>query len=1179
MDEPEKNPNNQPVEPQRRFRRLIAASDDENPDSTPTVGPETIPIPDEESQPVPTPGQAETDQPPVSGPANMGEPPEALENEHPQDAPDPAQTLVFPAFDSDEPPVQAESATQALETAGEPETGSATSGLSGTMPPTDTPAPEAPAQPPNVNRRATGSHRPGRTPPAVDSNGMPLPHRVDEIDPYATRVTPSAYRASPRATGATRLSQKTANHHTQPVKVSVEPTFWGRTAGCLVRLAIGLVFVAVVAALAAGSFGVYQYYRIAATLPSVADLQQHASQFETTRILDRNGNSLYEILDPNAGRRTYVPLDKISPYLIAATIATEDKEFYVHPGFDPIAILQALYQNYVTGGNAGGASTVTQQLARALLLSPEERTQRTIQRKAREIVLAAEITRRYSKEQILEIYLNEIYYGNLAYGIEAAAETYFQTSADRLTLAQAAFLAGLPQAPSVYDIYNNRDDTLNRLKQVLVLIYQDSQEKNCIEVSTSQQPVCVDAAAVAEAATTIESYEFKKPAGDIHYPHWVNYVRALLEQQYDPQTIYRSGFTVYTTLDPALQDKAEQIVREQVASLADRHVTDGALVAIRPGTGEILSMVGSADFYNDAIAGQVNMAVSPRQPGSSIKPLTYVAAFEKGWTPATLLWDVPTAFPPSGDPNDPRPAYEPRNYDDRFHGPVTVRAALANSYNIPAVKALYYIGVYGNADNANEGGLINMAKRMGITSLTRPDYGLALTLGGGDVSLLEMTGAYAIFATGGQRIPPVAITKIVDHDGKVVYEYHVPEGEQVIRAEHAFLISSILSDNTARTPMFGANSVLNLPFQAAVKTGTTNDYRDNWTVGYTPDLTVGVWVGNADYTPMHDTSGVTGAAPIWAKFMQEAIQSVAGGNPSPFIRPAGVIERVICADSGTEPSDRCPEQRSEFFASDQPPLSKDEDLWKKASIDTWTGLSASPACADFVAEKMVINVKDQTAVRWIKDTKEGQAWAESKGFSQPFNFVPERACKADDPRPTIGFSGLSDGQTIVSNPLDIMGVADAPADFEHFRLEYGIGDDPSEWKPIVERSLAPVKQTDKLGSWDLKDVPAGRVTLRLHLETTTDRYADKKIRLNIQVPTPTATPTATMTATPTFTSTPTMTATVPTATPTNTPVPPTATPVPPTATETIPPPTETFFPLSLSETPTPSLTPTMMVTP
>jgi membrane peptidoglycan carboxypeptidase len=544
------------------------------------------------------------------------------------------------------------------------------------------------------------------------------------------------------------------------------------------------LFVLVVVAVCIGSFLIYQYYSIARDLPNVGELRQRASTFETTRILDRNGNLLYEILDPSAGRRTYVPLSKISPYLVAATIATEDKEYYSHPGFDAFAIARAFVQNYQSGETVSGASTITQQLARNLLFTPDERSRRTYERKIREAVLAAEITRLYSKDEILELYLNENYYGNMAYGVEAAAMTYFGVPADQLTLGQAAFLAGLPQAPAVYDVYTNREQTLKRQEDVVVLMYEVSQEQGCIYISNSSQ-VSFDLVAT-QAANELKDYQFRTPYVQIRYPHWVNYVRYLLEKQYDPQTIYRSGFTVHTTLDPQLQDLAQQSVSDQVARLAEKRATDGALVAIRPNTGEILAMVGSADFYNDAIAGQVNMAVSPRQPGSAIKPLTYTAAFEKGWTPGTLIWDVPSEFTPSGQPDDPGPVYKPVNYDDRFHGPITARTALGSSYNVPAVKTLNYVGIYDDPATPQQEGFIPFTQRMGITTLTRPDYGLSLTLGGGEVTLLELAGAYATFANNGRRIPPVAITKIVDYQGNLVYQYQQPSGDQVIRPEHAY---------------------------------------------------------------------------------------------------------------------------------------------------------------------------------------------------------------------------------------------------------------------------------------------------------------------------------------------------------------------------------------------------------
>ncbi len=1006
--------------------------------------------------------------------------------------------------------------------------------------------------------------RPLKTPPALGTQGMPLPRRVNEIDVDATRVSPAAYRRPAIESTIPPPSPPASPPRRRPA------IDWsrgaGRATGCLMRMMILGLFAGVVIALGFGSFALYEYYQIAATLPSVDDLRQRASQFETTRIMDRNGNVLYEILDPNAGRRTYVPLERISPFVVASTLATEDKAFYSNPGFDPLGIARAFWQNFQSGEVVSGASTITQQLVDLLVLFPEDRGQQTYMSKVREALTAVEITRRYTKDEILEIYLNEVNYGNLAYGVEAAAQTYFGTSADKLTLSQAAFVAGLPQAPSVYDVYSNRDVTMRRYQQVLVLMFEASQEQGCIPVSNNQQPVCVDEVAAATSYADLVEYEFQTPDVQIRYPHWVTYVRSILESQFDPQTIYRSGFTVFTTLDPGLQDAAEQIVADQIAGLVDRQATNGALVAIRPSTGEILAMVGSADFYNEAIDGQVNMAVAPRQPGSSIKPLTYSAAFEKGWTPGTLIWDVPSEFPPSGDPNDPRPPYLPVNYDGRFHGPVTVRSALANSYNVPAVKTLDFIGVYNDPITLQENGMIPYAQRMGITTLTRPDYGLALTLGGGEVTLLEMTGAYAIYANGGRRIPPVAITRIQDNAGNVLFEYQPPPGEQVIRPEHAFMISSILSDNNARTPAFGPNSILNLPFTAAAKTGTTNDFRDNWTMGYTPDLAVGVWVGNADYSPMQNTSGLTGAAPIWANFMQVGVQYLTGGNPSTFVKPAGVLERIICSVSGTEPSRWCPNQRAEYFAADQPPLPPEEDLWQRVLIDTWTGLRVSAACSDFTDEEFAINVQDAWARRWVRETSDGRAWAEQMGFSDPVFFVPNRDCTAADPRPILAFTAPSEGATIILNPLEIFGQADATADFRRFKLQYGQGEDPVKWETLLQGNN-PFSQPQLMYSWDIDEFPEGRVTLRLRIESIHDTYAEieRLVRLELPTPTPTPTPTLTPTPTPTPTLTPTLTPTV-TETSTITP-PPTITPTP---TVTLPP-TITLTPIASPE-PTSSAT-------
>lgn len=962
-----------------------------------------------------------------------------------------------------------------------------------------------------------------------------LPKHVDEIDVGATQVFPSAfYKTAPVKTTKPNppVKAKAGKQH----KLPSQPKKGFNLGGCLVKAIVILLFALVIGLVISGAFLVYQYFTIAATLPSIEDIREKTSQFETTRFYDRNGQMIYEMIDPTAGRRTYTRIENISPYLIAATIAIEDKEYYNHPGFDVVALTRALVQNYTSGEVVSGASTITQQLARTLFFSPTERVEISVRRKAREIILAAELTRRYSKDEILELYLNEISYGNMAYGIQAAAETYFNTTADQLDLAQSAFLAGLPQAPSVYDIFTAREDTLNRNKQVLTAMYELSEERNCIKVNNIADPVCLEVQQAADAYIYIDNYPFVQHANPLVYPHWVNFIKDELEARYDDQTIYRSGFRVFTTLDPQLQIEAERIVKEQVANLAVNNATDGALVAIEPKTGEILAMVGSADFYNDEIAGQINMSISPRQPGSSIKPLTYAAAFEKGWTASTLIWDVPSEFPPSGDVDDTREPYKPVNYDGRFHGPVTVRSALANSYNIPAVKALQFVGIYDDPDISGEDGFIAFAKRMGITTLTQNDYGMSLTLGGGEVTLYEMTSAFSVFANNGVKIEPVSIFRIEDFEGNVIYEAPEQFGEEVIRAEHAYLINSILSDSKARAPMFGTNSILNLPFPAAAKTGTTNDYKDNWTIGYTPDLAVGVWVGNADNSAMVNTSGISGAAPIWAEFMTYAVPYLTDNAPASFVRPDGIVDKVICSISGTEPSQYCPDQRSEIFASDQLPLPKEEDLWKNVQVDTWTNLSVSPSCQGFTSEKYVLNVTDPWAVKWIKNNEAGQNWAQKNGFESTVIFVPERVCKAEDSRPTLVFVGVEDRQTITTSPLDLYAVVNATSDFESFTLDYGYGDNPTGWMNLVPAGGTASTSPQKLLTWDVSNLQPGIVTLRLYMKSTNNGYAEKLFRLNMQLPPPTATSTPTITATPTETSTPTVTETpTETATPTETP--------------------------------------------
>jgi 1A family penicillin-binding protein len=923
-------------------------------------------------------------------------------------------------------------------------------------------------------------------------------------------------------------------------------------------LSIVLIFLVFICGLTA------VYVTIAAELPPPEELQARSAPFVSTRIYDRDGHLLHEILDPNGGRRIVVPYEQISPHLIDATVATEDARFWQHPGVDPIAVLRAVYYNVTERRIVSGFSSIPQQVARLVLLSPEERYEQSLSRKVKEVVLASEISRRYSKQKILEIYLNEINYGNLAYGIEAAAETYFGTDAADLTLAQAALLAGLPQAPAYWDPYTNWEGAKDRQAVVLGLMVEDGYIGH----------------AEAEAAKA-EELKLQPARLGMQAPHFVTWVQQLLEQKYGADVLYRSGLRVYTTLDSNLQAIAQEEARAQIAALKGQHATNAALVAMNPSTGEVLAMLGSVDFNDADIDGQVNVALRPRQPGSSIKPVTYVTAFEKGWTPSTLIWDVKTEFKDALGRS-----YVPKNYDGKEHGPVLVRQALAQSLNIPAVKTLEFVGLPAMLDTAH---------RLGIASLNRPDYGLSLTLGGGDVTLLEMVGAYAVFANGGQRVPPVAILRIEDSAGRILEEYQPPPAEQVISPQHAYLITDILADNQARAPVFGRNNVLKLSRPAAAKTGTTDDYRDAWTIGYTPDLVAGVWVGNSDNSPMKSIAGSRGAGPIWHNFMERAL---ADTPKSQFPRPAGIEEIEISADSGSRPSDACPpdRRRIEIFAAGQGPAGPENDFHQYVRIDTSTNALATLYCPESVVEERYF---------YVLAGAEGQKWAEAHNIPQP----PADLCPVHTGPADVALFQPMPGEA-VSEEVYVVGRANMP-DFDHYVVEYGEGQDPIGWGEVSGPIYAPV-DSGLLAVWDVRSLADRDYTLRVVVYDHLGNGVEARTWVTVQNPTPTWTPTPTTTPTgtplptdtplpsatptlaPTLTATPTGTST-PTPTGTSTPTPtltesplPTATPMPsatpspaatssPTATATLLPPLPTLPPPILP--PVLTITPTVGVSP
>ncbi len=567
--------------------------------------------------------------------------------------------------------------------------------------------------------------------------------------------------------------------------------------------------------------------------------------FQTTRLYDRSGALIAEMMDE--GRRVWAPLENISPHLVEATVATEDSTFFSNSGVDPARIAGAALRNLQQGQIVSGASTITMQLARNLFLGDDQRYDQSMDRKLLEAGLAQELTSLYTKNELLEMYLNLLNYGQLAYGPEAAAQVYFGKSAAELTLAEATLLAGIPQAPALLNPYQDMPAARNRQRIVLNLMVRHGylSEAEADAVYAEELTLAGDPGLAPNRA-----------------PHFTQYVVEFLGAELGESYVRRAGLNIYTTLDLPIQEIAQATVTAKVAELQPQFdLSNAALVAMRPGSGEILAMVGSADFTSEAIAGQVNVALARRQPGSAIKPILYAAALDDNLiSPASVLWDTPITY--TVGPND---VYTPRNYDERFHGPVTVRSALANSYNIPAVKLLDALGVER---------MLEQARSMGIASLDRDRswYGLSLTLGGGEVTLLELTTAYNTLASEGRLHTPTPIVRVADALGRELTIASTPAPVQAVKPATTFLLSVMLSDNDARTPAFGSNSPLGIVLPAAAKTGTTSDFRDNWTLGYTRFLTAGVWAGNSDGRPMRGVSGVTGAAPIWHDFMRAVLE-------------------------------------------------------------------------------------------------------------------------------------------------------------------------------------------------------------------------------------------------------------------------------------------------------------------
>lgn len=735
-------------------------------------------------------------------------------------------------------------------------------------------------------------------------------------------------------------SRRRKKHPLAFIRPVLQKIFFPKTKGTvltvtLVNRVVTYAFYALLAGIVIG-VGLFLWY--GRDLPTPGKLVNNDLS-QSTRIYDRNGVLLYSVYKTQ--NRVYTKLGSIPQNLQHATIAIEDKNFYTNSGFSIRGYLRA-FVGIITLHGLSGGSTLTQQLVKNVLLTQQQ----TISRKIKELILSIQVDRTYTKDQILEMYLNDVGYGGANLGVEAASEYYFGEHVKDLDLAQSAFLAGLPQAPTAYNPYNGQKYYLARTYDVL----QAMQEQGYITQAQS-----------TSAYKEIKNTTFSAAdSADIKAPWFVMYVKQLAAQQFGQNMVENGGLQIYTTLDYNIEKYAEQEVNKVVTAdeKAD-NIHNGAAIVRDPKTGEILAMVGNADYFDNSVDGQFNDATALRQPGSSMKPIMYATAFEKGYTPATMVMDTPTNFP-TGDPTTPN--YTPHNYNGKFNGPIQLRFALGNSLNIPAVKMLARVGIKDFMTNAYNMGITNWQP----TTANLNSVGLSLVLGGRETTLLDETTAYSVFATGGIKHTPVFFTKVTDGKGNVIYQYHPDNGTRVMPENVTFLVSHILSDNNARLIDFGPYSSLVVPGRTvSVKTGTTDSFKDNWTVGYTPSYVVGVWVGNNNGQPMSNVaSGITGAAPIWNSIMTHVLKNNPDGNwiskvPSDVtamqvdatfggLPEAGMPTRTDYFIKGTEPTAPSPVYQSfqgkvYYVVREDDPVSTDGTNRWQQGIDQWIQQTHSAA--------------------------------------------------------------------------------------------------------------------------------------------------------------------------------------------------------------------------------------------
>ncbi|GEM_PF-269744 len=861
----------------------------------------------------------------------------------------------------------------------------------------------------------------------------------------------------------------------------------------------------------------------------IAALADYDPPFQTARIFDANGDLIVELNSSDTGARTAIPLDEMSPYIVHAVVSQENERYYEDPGFDPIAIVRAFIQNLTGGDIQSGASTITQQIARNLVLQD---TDVTTERKINEVLVALEIANQYDKNFVLELYLNEVFFGNQSYGVEAASQFYFGHGADELNFAESALLTSIVPSPALNDPVVNRPTAINNMRATM----QKMLEVNCLQFQhgdwINREPFCINedtrvqfdgddvfllslndddeinGGLVTVQIAEIETIEFQPRNVRLRYPHFVNYIQAEIEAEFGTNALFQRGFNIYTTLIPSVQETAQDTLSRQVEVLVDTGVNTGAVMATDPNTGAIRAMVGSHDF-TDEIAGQVNNALTDQQPGSAIKPIVYTAGLVGNQgayqTPATILWDVPVTYDIGGGQT-----YTPVNFDRRFRGPVPLRFALQNSYNIPAVKAYAQVG------NAR---FLEVAQAMGLQFPETSQLGLASALGANEVRLIDMMQAYGVLANGGQRVELYAIERITETaDGGEIEVARAPRPQpvQAISPQVAFLMQNMLSDDNARSQQFGTNSNLTLarlgiPTQNVVsaKTGTSNDSRDLWTMGFTRNVVVGVWIGTYDNSPTFGTTGFNSASPVWNITMEAALR---GRTPPEIGNPGGVVTREICRTTGTLSYDTCPQRTTDLFVQDRFPPPPDQGFVQTIAIDSWSGLRANEFCDDYVIQDTFASIDDPSAVDWLNTTNEGRAYAQQVGLPIPLQAPPANACSQGQTLPSINVSFPNANQTVLGQVV-IQGQVQAP-NFVRYELAYAAANQPDTFFPITTSQNQVQVNGSELGSWDTLTLPNGNYTIRLTVVSNTGGTIVIDIPVLVDNPVPTATPLPLPTSTP-----------------------------------------------------------------